>query len=634
MSDIQFTDPSGAVNQRGSVVDFQSPWLDYSSAAIPNSLTLVLRWAEYLWNAQGTYRQALQRTVRYFITDLQISDVDDEKMEDIKDILEHNLKVRSMLSEFGDNFVQYGNIFLVRHVPFKRFLSCRCGNSIPFDVASEQKLFEWKAFEFQKTTQGCGNPKCTDSHSWTVSDSQSKDPKDFRILMLNPHEMEIGFNPYTKAKKFFWNIPPYLVSGIEKGVPIILRETPWEIVEACKTSKRLELDDSVVFHAAEPASAGFYTGGWGIPRVISNFRLAFHHQTLCRFDLAIAMDYINGMRVISPDTGSSAANGAGDPLLALGGSMFRSSVLAMTSTHRKDPASWQVSPFPLKYQLFGGEGQQLSPKELLKLKLDEWLDASGIPAELYHGSLTVQAAPMALRIFENAWPEITALYNNILEWVASYLMEVMELPKFRVELLKPRLADDLERRQIILQLMGGNQISPQTALQTLGILDPRHEIRQGFEWQEIAAQEEKEHNDRLKQLEDSDMVKQQMAQRSAMALSGGAPMDAMAGGMPPGGAPGPSMGGPSGGAGGAGGIAGAPTDNPEAMVVQAQQIAQQIMAMDPPTRRRSLVDLKKQNSSLHSVVKGMLSDMERDAGQQGVQQARQQAQQQGPAAGQ
>ena len=38
------------------------------------------------------YRHALQRTSRYFITDLDIKEVEDEQAEDIKDILENYLK--------------------------------------------------------------------------------------------------------------------------------------------------------------------------------------------------------------------------------------------------------------------------------------------------------------------------------------------------------------------------------------------------------------------------------------------------------------------------------------------------------------------------------------------------------------
>lgn len=619
-SSEDWTPPSGGGNSGSSNVGFPLPWLDYASTAIPNSLTLVLRWAEYLWMSQGTYRQACQRTVRYFITDLQITDIEDDKAEDVKDILEHFVKIRSFLCEAGDAFICYGNVFLVRHIPFKRYLSCRCGCLVPFDEAEEQGLYKWEGYQFLKSEKGCPTCKAKgntehEKDPWHIHDSQSKDPKDVRLLLLNPHELEIAYHPYTKAKKFFWNIPTYITGGIQNGVPIMLRETPEEIIEACKTTKRLELDSSAIFHAAEPAPCGFYTGGWGLPRVISNFRLAFHYQVLNRFDQAIAMDYINGMRVISPEVGTSNGNGAGDPLLALGGSAFRSAVTSMVTTHRKDPATWQVSGFPLKYQLFGGEGQALSPKDLMKLKLDEWLDATGVPAELYHGTLTVQAAPMALRIFENAWPEITALYNNILEWITSYLVEVMEAPKFRVELLKPRLVDDLERRGLLLQLMGGNQISPQTALQTLGITNPRDEVRRSFEWQQIAAEEEAKFQEHMDQLAESQQIKQQWQQKSQTALGGpgGAPMDpGMAGGA--GGAPGGPGGAPAPGAGA--------TDSPEAMAGEADRIAQQLLQGDPASRRRTLLDLKKTNSSLWAVVKGKLQDYEQQAKSTGVQMLR------------
>lgn len=610
--DIQFVSPGATTEGAGygggqPVVDFPLPWLDYASSAIPNSLTLVLRWAEYIWMSNGTYRSACQRTVRYFITDLDIKEIEDDHAQDVKDILEHYLKIRTLLSECGDNFICYGNLFLVRHIPFKRYLSCKCGALIPFNIAEERKLYKWENFVFQKGKDGC--PSCKHEHKdpWRIHDVQSKDPKDVRIILMNPHEIEIAYNPYTKSKRLYWNLPSTMINGIAQGIPIMLGETPEEIIEAAKDTKRLELDDSVVFHVGEAAPAGFYTGGWGLPRVISNFRLAYHHQVLNRYDQAIAMDYINGMRVISPEQ-STAANGAGDPLLSLGGSMFRGAVQSMVATHRKDPASWHVSAFPLKYQLFGGEGQQLSPKELIAAKLDEWLDATGVPAELYHGTLSVQAAPMALRIFENAWPEITSLYNDVLEWVASYLMEVMDLPDFRVELMKPRLVDDLERRGLLLQLMGGNQISPQTALQTLGITNPRDEIRRGFQWQQMAAQEEKKFNDEMQSSADADTIKQEWAQKSQAAM-GGAP----AGGMPPGGAPMDAMGASPVGA----------TDTPEGMMGEADRIAQQILQMDPTSRRRTLVDLKKTNPMLHPQVKAQLERYEQQAGQTGVQMLRQ-----------
>lgn len=599
----------GAPGTPRSIVDFPLPWLDYASSSIPNSLTLVLRWAEYLWMSHGTYRQACQRTSRYFITPLKFTDIDDDKAEDVRDILEHHLKYAGLCARAGDNYQTYGNVFLVRYNPFTRYLMCPCGEALAYnDEAVISKHVEWSGWQFIKGSKGC--PGCGSKNNatpWKIWDSQSKDPKDLAVLEMNPHEIEIAHDPYSGAKEFYWNLPSYLTSAIQRGVSIVLRRVPEEIIEAAKTTKRIKFSDDMIFHAAEPAPAGFYTGGWGLPRVISNFRLAYHYQTLNRFDLAIAMDYINGMRVISPDQ-STNANGAGDPLLSMGGSLFRSAVTSMVTTHRRDPASWQISGFPVKYQLFGGEGQQLSPKELLKMKSDEWLDASGVPAELYHGNLSVNAAPMALRVFENSWPEIIALYNGILEWITGYLVEVMDVAQFRVELMKPSVIDDIERRGLLMQLMAGNQISPQTALQSLGINTPRDEIRRGFDWQIMSAEEEKKYKERIQQLEDSDGVRQGMAQRSQAALSGQLP-----GGAPQGG------GAPMDGA--------MPQDeedmDPQGVVAKADQIAQQLQTADPATRRRTLSSLKKTNPTLYAQVKAKDADYTQQAKSTGVSLARQ-----------
>ena len=62
--------------------------------------------------------------------------------------------------------------------------------------------------------------------------------------------------------------------------------------------------------------------------------------------------------------------------------------------------------------------------------------------------------------------------------------------------------------------------------------------------------------------------------------------------------------------------------SPEEVMNQAQQMAQQIIGLDPATRRSQLVSLKHSNPMLHSVVKQMITDMEQQGAAQGVQQMR------------
>ena len=61
----------------------------------------------------------------------------------------------------------------------------------------------------------------------------------------------------------------------------------------------------------------------------------------------------------------------------------------------------------------------------------------------------------------------------------------------------------------------------------------------------------------------------------------------------------------------------------DALMQQANDMAQQLISADPTTRRRELTNLKKQNPSLHAQVKQLIQNMEQQGAAQGVQQVRQ-----------
>jgi hypothetical protein len=58
------------------------------------------------------------------------------------------------------------------------------------------------------------------------------------------------------------------------------------------------------------------------------------------------------------------------------------------------------------------------------------------------------------------------------------------------------------------------------------------------------------------------------------------------------------------------------------ILLQADQLAQEIIAMDPLNRRRTLIDIKNQNEALHAQVTAKIDEYEQMAATQGVQMAR------------
>ena len=100
---------------------------------------------------------------------------------------------------------------------------------------------------------------------------------------------------------------------------------------------------------------------------------------------------------------------------------------------------------------------------------------------------------------------------------------------------------------------------------------------------------------------------------------GGAPMPAGPGGMPMGGAPMP---------GGGGGM-GTPSNGavtPQGMMAQADQIAQQLLAIPYEVRRTQMVELKNSDPALHALVKQRMGDIRSQAKSEGGQMVMQQQQ--------
>ena len=60
---------------------FPDPFLDMASLAMPETMMYALRWCEYIFMANGTYRQAVDRVLSYFITDIDIADSGDDEKE-------------------------------------------------------------------------------------------------------------------------------------------------------------------------------------------------------------------------------------------------------------------------------------------------------------------------------------------------------------------------------------------------------------------------------------------------------------------------------------------------------------------------------------------------------------------------
>jgi hypothetical protein len=604
---------------------FPDPFLDMASLAMPETMMYALRWCEYIFMANGTYRQAVDRVLSYFITDIDIADSGDDEKEKWQTFLDETLNVKHMLHTVGLDAMCYGNSFTSILPVFKRYLACpKCFFEAPLNKIYNEPVFKFRWVDYSFHAH-C--PRCKTQGKWRHIDRRAHYEKGFRIKRWNPHEMELLWDPLTDDMAYIWKIPEDYRKMIREGHLWHLERASWEVIQAVKHNNYLLFDKDVVYHMKEDALAGIRNRGWGISRVLANFRQVWYVQVLHRYNEAIALDYVIPFRVITPEPGDKSAGT--DPLLNYNMGDMSAQVMSMIRRRRRDPASWNFLPFPVKYSALGGDAKNLAPRELLDQGIDTMLNATGVPAEMYKGTLTMQAAPAALRLFESTWSTLPHNLNGWLRFVVRQAAQLLNWEGINARMMRVTHADDVQRQMSKLQLMMGGQISQSTGLKGIG-LDFRDEVQRMMEDQRYQAEEQaklQEQMDHASQMEQM----QQPPDPNQQAQQGGAPGQPPAPGgaaaaPPPGGGGGAAGGDPS--QGGSAGMAQqsiaaqVPTGpnqqtTPEELMQRASYMASQIMGMPEAQKDSELIKLKKADPTLHALVKSQINDMRQQARTQG-----------------
>ena len=621
----------------GDDVRFPDPFCDMASTVMPTSIQEALRWCEYLLNSNGVYRQAVERVISYFITDIEISDQENKRVgqdehKKYEAFLEDTIGIKTVLHAVALDYITYGNSFTSLLTPFRRYLSCKkCGFEAPLKkIYNTPKFnFKWQNFEFQATC-----PCCNYNGAWKHIDRRSEEEGAIKVKRWSPHEIDLIWDPFTDEVSYVWKIPDEYRSLIRNGHLHHLERASWEVIQAVKNNQNLLFDNGVIYHMREYPLAGRRNRGWGLSRVLSNFRIAWYLLLLLRYYEAIALDYVVPFRVLTPDAKPGASAESSDPVHSINMGGFVSGVKRMLADHRRDPARWNILPVALKYQALGGEANELAPKDLIDQGLDTLLTAIGVPVEFYKGSLSVQAAPAALRLFEANWSHLVHNLNVFVNKLVQQVSKILRWEPVSARMVRVTHADDLNRQMAKLQLMMGNQISKTTGLESIG-LNHSTETRRMLDEAEVEGEEQQKKQKELEQKAQTDELMEMLAptptQQMAQQLAGGG------GGAAPGGAAPPAGGMPGTGMSAVDQFLQNKVNNPkgfttpEELEAQAQAISEDLIMRPESQRRGELAKLRKGDRTIHQLVTSMLDEKNRQITSQAGQQAKAQMQGQGQA---
>ena len=559
-------------------------WRDLASYFTPTNMNDAFRLCEFLYLNFPTYRKGSERVVDYFLTHLKLSNGDDNERKKFKEILEDDIRVMSVLREIGLNYMTYGNALVSPHFPFLRQVKCRsCHSTLNVKQLEGNFKMDWKTGDFHAFCR-----KCNQTLAHQVVDYARMDPKGIGLISWDPKQINIETNMLTGESQYWYEVPEYTRREIRDNNPFFLATTPKPFLDAVRGGKKFKFHPNSIFHLREPRLAGIDLRGWGVPSVLSAFRNFFRLQILQRQDEKLMVDYITPLRMLSPRTFGSEG---GNTIVNSSMQNWMGNMDQMIQRHRMDGANWNLVPFPVEYQAIGGEGQQLSPKGLIESEEDRLLNARGVPPEFYRASLTLQAAPVALRLFERSWSSLVNGQNKLLRWWTTAIAHYLRSGEYKVELESVTIVDDIDSKIWRLQAMASELLSKETALSPMGI-------------------NSKEEYDRLLEQQKYEAKMTEEAQREMEMAS--ISLDNEGGG-----GEGQEATGQGGG------------QTPGDLNAQADQMARELLALPEGDRHRQLASIRQTNDTLHALVLKKMDQLRTQARSVGQDMAMEQVVQQG-----
>ena len=558
----------------GAKGQFPSPWRDLSSRFTPRSFKDALWLCEYLYLNYGIYKKASERIVDYFLTKVQYKGQDDKEREKFERIMNVDFGIIERLREVGLDRQCYGNAFASIHLPFTRVLRC-CGCKSERNIKKVQFQFQSSDFTFHAHCS-----KCKSIQRHMVHDYANRDAKKIKLVRWDPKLITIEFNDITGDAKYWLDIPPNIQQKVRAGDPFILSTLPWPFIAAIRKNQRFLFDNDCFYHMREHTIAGVRLNGWGIPSVLSAFKNFFRLQVLYRYDEVLKMDYIVPLRIISP---AQQQTPVGNQFVQIDQGAFVANGKEAVARHRIDGADWNFFPFPVSYQAIGGEGAQIdqATRDSIQAEEDRLLNVRGVPPEFYRANMTLQAAPVAIRLFENGNTSLVSDFTRLVQWMTDAVSHYLNSGSYETTLDRVTLTDNIDDKAWRLQAAMSGAISKETGFSPLGI-DPKEELRRTIQ-EQIDAQHEQ-------QKAQQDMQMEQMSLDAPGQQQDGGPQGQGQGGMT--------------------------LEDTEAL---GDEKARQLLDPTLPesNRRQELAALRNSNPTLHAVVTKKMEQYRQQAGTAG-----------------
>jgi hypothetical protein len=255
---------------------------------------------------------------------------------------------------------------------------------------------------------------------------------------------------------------------------------------------------------------------------------------------------------------------------------------------RRDPLHIMMAPVPLGVSNMGGDGRAMLTIGELQEAEKSIMAALGIPQEFLYGGLTKAGMEATLRLIQNQTQGHADDMNDLLQWYTDQMSRFLGWEKIEAKLTPLKMVDDTESKQMLINMATGQTghqyVSMTTVCDRLDIdLDEEREKRLQETLDE--ARHQMRVQNEVKKLQNNLAQQVQAQANNAQGLN----------------------------------------YDQQAVIAQADQIVQQLMGLDPGSRRSQMHSLQAEDAVMYAVVVQRLEDMQNQQGAQAKAQGAQPA---------
>jgi len=442
-----------------------NPMFDFLTGFVPRRLRDLFIWMEYLYYNSAQIFAALKKFSEYPITDISYTTTNQALEKRVKKLHNKQLKIKALLIRCGLDRWIYGNSFTSVYQPFARFLKCpHCGKMTNIEHVNYRFKFKKMAFEYT-----CR--KCKNVVNGKVIDRRLTNPDKIHVIRWDPKQMDIDYNPITGESVYYYSVPKDIKDKVMKGNKHLLNTMPMSFLKAVATGKMYKFAEGQIYHMKVDPPAGI-DQQWGFPPLTAAIKLFFYAAVLRKANEAIALDHIVPFRILHPAQNVAS----GDPIQQISLNTLFEEVRSGLRRWRRDPLTIMTAPVPVGMTQVGGDGRALLTLGEVKEAEDGIIAAMGIPREFIYGGLSFTGSAITLRMLENQLLTYTTELNELLQWVTERCCRILGWKPVECELTEFKLIDDVQQKQLIMQLnQGGQQLISNTTIAELNDFDLKEE---------------------------------------------------------------------------------------------------------------------------------------------------------------